>query len=126
MELALRGLETKTTDPYLAGWRKRVLPTLGHIPVRMITYGAVDRAVTGWIADECSKSTVKNSIAIRPGHGTGRPGRADRPQPGPDHRLAARGRTSRRQSRMVTCATFSWRGSTTYWRPLSSRWCSTA
>lgn len=24
MDLALRGLERKTTDPYLAGWRKRV------------------------------------------------------------------------------------------------------
>lgn len=64
MDLALRGLEAKTTDPYKAGWRKRVVPTLGHIPVRMITYGAVDRAVHGWIADECGKSTVKNSIAM--------------------------------------------------------------
>jgi hypothetical protein len=64
MSLALRGLERKTLDPYLAGWRKRVVPTLGHIPVPMITNGAVDRAVHGWIADECSRSTVKNSIAI--------------------------------------------------------------
>jgi integrase len=64
LTLALRGLEPKTTDPYLAGWRKRVVPSLGHVPVRMITGGAVDRAVHGWIADECSKSTVKNSIAI--------------------------------------------------------------
>lgn len=63
MKLALRGLEAKTLDPYLAGWRKRVVPTLGHIPVRMITHGAVDRAVHGWIADECSRSTVKNSLA---------------------------------------------------------------
>ena len=29
----------------------------------MITNGAVDRAVSGWIADECSRSTVKNSLA---------------------------------------------------------------
>lgn len=64
MELALRGLETKTTDPYMAGWRKRVVPTLGHIPVSMLTQGAVDRAVNGWIADECSRSTVKNTIAV--------------------------------------------------------------
>jgi integrase len=64
MVLALRGLESKTTDPYLAGWRKRVVPTLGHIPVRMITNGSVDRAVHGWIADECGKSTVKNSLAV--------------------------------------------------------------
>ncbi|MEV4140555.1 site-specific integrase [Dactylosporangium sp. NPDC049742] len=64
MTLATRGLERKTLDPYLAGWRKRVVPTLGHLPVRMITNGAVDRAVHGWIADECGRSTVKNSIAI--------------------------------------------------------------
>jgi hypothetical protein len=30
----------------------------------MITNGAVDRAVHGWIADDCSRSTVKNSIAV--------------------------------------------------------------
>jgi hypothetical protein len=42
MSLALRGLEAKTLDPYLSGWRKRVVPTLGHLPVRMITNGAVD------------------------------------------------------------------------------------
>jgi integrase len=64
MTLAVRGLERKTLDPYMAGWRKRVVPTLGHIPVRMVTTGAVDRAVHGWIADECSRSTVKNSLAI--------------------------------------------------------------
>jgi hypothetical protein len=64
MTLALRGLEAKTTDPYRAGWKKRVVPTIGHIPVRMVTYGAVDRAVLGWIADGCGKSTVKNSLAI--------------------------------------------------------------
>jgi integrase len=64
MTLALRGLEAKTLDPYKAGWWKRVVPTLGHLPVRMITQGAVDRAVHGWIADEASRSTVKNSLAI--------------------------------------------------------------
>lgn len=64
MSLALRGLEGKTTDPYLAGWRKRVVPSIGHLSVRMITYGAVDRAVIAWIADGCSKSTIKNSLAI--------------------------------------------------------------
>ena len=64
MTLALRGLELKTTDPYLAGWRKRVVPTLGHLPMTMITNGAVDRALHGWIADECSRSTVKNSLAV--------------------------------------------------------------
>ncbi|GAA4719147.1 tyrosine-type recombinase/integrase [Phytohabitans rumicis] len=64
MTLATRGLERKTLDPYLAGWKKRVVPTLGHLPIRMITNGAVDRAVHGWIADEHSRSTVKNSLAI--------------------------------------------------------------
>lgn len=64
MPLALRGLEKKTLDPYLAGWRLRVVPSLGHLPLRMITNGAVDRAVHGWIADGCSRSTVKNSIAV--------------------------------------------------------------
>jgi len=63
LELAMRGLEDKTRDPYLAGWRKRVVPTLGHIPVGAMTYGAVDRAVHGWIADDCGRSTVKNSLA---------------------------------------------------------------
>lgn len=64
MPLATRGLERKTLDPYLAGWRLRVVPTLGHIPTRMITNGVVDRAVYAWIADECSRSTVKNTLAI--------------------------------------------------------------
>ena len=64
MSLAVRGLEAKTLDPYLAGWRKRVVPALGHLPVRMITNGAVDRVVHAWIADECSRSTVKNSLAL--------------------------------------------------------------
>jgi integrase len=64
MKLALRGLEGKTTDPYLAGWRKRVGPTLGHLPITMITNGAVDRAVHAWISDDCSRSTVKNSLAV--------------------------------------------------------------
>ncbi|MEU6189015.1 site-specific integrase [Nocardia sp. NPDC047038] len=64
MELALRGLEKKTTDPYMAGWRKRVVPTLGHLPVAMLTNGAVDRAVVGWINDGAGKSTVKSSLAV--------------------------------------------------------------
>ncbi|MFF3822559.1 tyrosine-type recombinase/integrase [Streptomyces griseus] len=64
MDLALRGLELKTLDPYLAGWRTRVVPALGHLAVRMITNGAVDRTVQNWIADELSRSTVKNTIAV--------------------------------------------------------------
>lgn len=64
MDLATRGLEPKTLDPYMAGWRRRVVLTLGHLSVRMVSHGAVDRAVYGWIADECSRSTIKNSLAI--------------------------------------------------------------
>jgi integrase len=30
----------------------------------MITNGAVDRAIHAWIADECSRSTIKNSLAV--------------------------------------------------------------
>jgi integrase len=63
MTLAMRGLEAKTLDPYLAGWRLRVVPALGHLPLQMITHGAVDRAVHSWIADGHSRSTVKNSLA---------------------------------------------------------------
>ncbi|MEU9058858.1 hypothetical protein AB0D13_08200 [Streptomyces sp. NPDC048430] len=64
MDLALHGLELKTLDPYLAGWRMRVVPALGPLAVRMITNGAVDRTVQNWIADEHSRSTVKNTIAV--------------------------------------------------------------
>lgn len=64
MDLALRGLELKTLDPYLSGWRMRVVPALGHLSVRMITNGVVDRTVQNWIADEHSRSTVKNTIAV--------------------------------------------------------------
>ncbi|SES40287.1 site-specific integrase [Actinokineospora terrae] len=64
MDLAMRGLERKTLDPYMSGWRKRVVPTVGHLAVPMITNGVVDRAVNGWIADECGRSTVKNTLAV--------------------------------------------------------------
>lgn len=64
LDLALRGLEPKTTVPYLAGWRLRILPSVGHIPTRLLTTGAVDRAVRGWIAEGASRSTVKNSLAM--------------------------------------------------------------
>ncbi|RDI68448.1 hypothetical protein [Nocardia pseudobrasiliensis] len=32
LEIALKGLEEKTLDPYLSGWRLRVLPELGTYP----------------------------------------------------------------------------------------------
>lgn len=64
LELALRGLEPKTTVPYLSGWRLRVVPSLGHISTRMVSTGTVDRAVKSWIADGASRSTVKNTLAM--------------------------------------------------------------
>ena len=63
MHLAMRGLEPKTLDPYLAGWRLRVVPTLGHLAPSMITNGGVDRTVDAWISDGCGRSTIKNSLA---------------------------------------------------------------
>ncbi|MET7678810.1 hypothetical protein [Streptomyces seoulensis] len=43
----------------------RVVPALGHLAVRTITSGVVDRSVQNWIADEHSRSTVKHTIAVR-------------------------------------------------------------
>jgi hypothetical protein len=44
-----RGIDpTSTYDPYVAGLRRRVLPTLGHLPVSMISAGLVDRAIDDW------------------------------------------------------------------------------
>ncbi|WP_228821700.1 MULTISPECIES: hypothetical protein [Nocardia] len=62
-DTAMRGVEPKTLDPDRAGWRRRVVPTLAHLPVTMITTGLADRAVTGWIADGCGESTIKNTLA---------------------------------------------------------------
>ncbi|MGW8702671.1 site-specific integrase [Streptomyces eurythermus] len=64
MGLALRGVEPKTLNPYLAGWRKRVVPAVGHLAVRLIINGVVDRTVQNRIADEPSRQTVKNIIAV--------------------------------------------------------------
>ncbi|WP_405762925.1 tyrosine-type recombinase/integrase [Streptomyces sp. NBC_01420] len=105
MELALRGLELKTLDPYLADWRIRVVPALGHLAVRVITNGAVDLTVQNWIADEHSRSTVKNTIAVlvrvmEQAVRDGSAGRHHQGEPGPGDRLAealqaGRGRTPR-------------------------------
>ncbi|MGA5704493.1 site-specific integrase [Peterkaempfera bronchialis] len=64
MDLALRGLELKTLDPYRAGWRLRVKPTVGHLQVAGITAGIADRALNTWIADGAGVSTLKNTIAV--------------------------------------------------------------
>jgi integrase len=58
-----RGIDpTSRFDPYVAGLRRRVMPTLGHLPVAMISAGLVDRAIDAW-EQEYSRSTVKNSVA---------------------------------------------------------------
>lgn len=62
-DTAMRGVEPKTLDPYRAGWRLRIVPTLGHLPITMLTTGVVDRAVTKWIEAGCGESTIKNTLA---------------------------------------------------------------
>ncbi len=62
-DLAMRGLEPKTLDPYRAGWKLRVVPTMGHVPVVSMTNGITDRALNAWISDEVGKSSVKNTLA---------------------------------------------------------------
>lgn len=63
MRLAMRGLDPKTLDPYMAGWRKLVVPSIGHIKVRLLKNGLVDRAVSSWISDGVGRSRVKNALA---------------------------------------------------------------
>jgi integrase len=58
-----RGIDASSTmDPYSAGLRRRVLPTLGQLPVSMVTAGVIDRAIDRWEA-EYGSSTVKNTVA---------------------------------------------------------------
>ncbi|HET9777673.1 MAG TPA: site-specific integrase [Propionibacteriaceae bacterium] len=58
-----RGIDpTSTYDPYSAGLRLRVVPTLGHLPVGMITAGLVDRAIDQW-ETEFGRSTIKNTVS---------------------------------------------------------------
>ena len=58
-----RGIDpTSTYDPYSAGIRRRVVPTLGHLPVGMITAGLVDRAIDQW-ETEFGRSTIKNTVS---------------------------------------------------------------
>ncbi|MFI9323523.1 hypothetical protein ACIGXI_27600 [Kitasatospora aureofaciens] len=60
----LAGLETTTHVPYLAGWHLRIAPELGRLPLRLITTALITAAVFGWIADGCSRSTIKNTLAM--------------------------------------------------------------
>jgi hypothetical protein len=58
-----RGIDpTSTYDPYAAGLRRRAVPTLGHLPLTMITAGLVDRAIDDW-EKEHGRSTVKNTVS---------------------------------------------------------------
>lgn len=61
---AMHGLESLTMSPYQAGWRLRVVPSIGHVLIRKVTRRVVNRALHCWIADECGLSTVKNSLAV--------------------------------------------------------------
>lgn len=59
----LRGVDpTSTAGGYRAGLRLRVLPRLGHMRVREITTGLVDRAIDNW-EPAYSRSTLKGTIA---------------------------------------------------------------
>lgn len=54
---------TSTLDPCNAGPHRRVLPTLGQLPVSMLTAGLIDRAIDRWEA-EFAASTVRNTVAV--------------------------------------------------------------
>jgi integrase len=59
----LRGTDlTSTASEYRGGLRLRVLPLLGHLPIRDITAGIIDRAIDEWEA-RMSRSTLKNTLA---------------------------------------------------------------
>lgn len=59
----LRGVDmTSTASGYWAGLRLRALPALGHLRIRDITTGIVDRSIDSWEIEH-SRSTLKNTIA---------------------------------------------------------------
>ena len=59
----LLGLDpTSTASSYRGGIKLRVIPELGHRPVRNITTGVIDRTIDVWELT-CSSSTLKNTIA---------------------------------------------------------------
>lgn len=58
-----RGLDpTSTGEAYGYGFKLRVLPALGHLPVTQITAGVIDRTIDAW-EKRYGASTIKNSIA---------------------------------------------------------------
>ena len=59
----LRGLDpTSTASNYRGAIKLRVLPALGHLPIRSITTGTIDRTIDAW-ESTCSSATLKNTIA---------------------------------------------------------------
>ncbi len=59
----MRGIDgTSTADPYRAGLSKRIVPALGHLPVRLITASLIDRTIDSWEAG-CGSSTLKNTVS---------------------------------------------------------------
>jgi hypothetical protein len=60
-----RGIDASSTmDPYSAGIRRRVLPTLGQLPVSMVTAGVIDRAIDlTWMADAGTDLYVLQRVA---------------------------------------------------------------
>jgi integrase len=59
----LRGVDmTSTASGYAAGLRLRALPALGHLCIRDITTGIIDRSIDRWEIEH-SRSTIKNTIA---------------------------------------------------------------
>ncbi|GAA5105068.1 hypothetical protein GCM10023319_74480 [Nocardia iowensis] len=57
-------LEPKTLDLYDAGWRLRVVPVVGHLPLTMVTGGVADRAVAQWVTNGNSKSLVRMRLPL--------------------------------------------------------------
>jgi len=61
----MRGLaDGKPAEQYRAGWRQRVLPTLGDRPVRAIDTHAVQQAVQSWTAGERSRATIMATRSV--------------------------------------------------------------
>ena len=78
-----RGIDpTSTYDPYSAGLRLRVVPTLGHIPVAMITAGLVDRAIDQWETKVRAVDYQEHGLSAGPSAERGGPRRHHRSQPG--------------------------------------------
>ena len=62
-ERYLRGVDpTSTAGGYRGSIRLRVVPTLGHLPVRAISTALIDRAIDDW-EGSCSPSTVKHTVS---------------------------------------------------------------